>query len=177
MWQGLGKEATVLVQFPRASEGGWARGWGKLLTMEGCSQVTLTQWGGSWGQTISSLPSTFQSSYRCLPLAKPTEGKGAHGYRLKLEPTRVWRRVNSCCRQICILIPCIMESPWGILTGEVMWSDAYFEEITLAAVWRLDYEAEVEARCLIRRPLLWAITATEPLHSRTSHCELAPEPP
>lgn len=56
-----------------------------------------------------------------------------------------------------------MESPWGILTGEVMWSDVYFEEITLAAVWRLDYEGEVEAGCPVRRPLLWATTATEPL--------------
>lgn len=70
-----------------------------------------------------------------------------------------------------------MESPWGILTGEVMWSDVYLEEITPAAVWRLNYEAEVEAGCPLRRPLLWATTATEPLHSRTSHCELAPDLP
>lgn len=75
MWQGLEKEAAVLVQFPGAGKGGWKGGGGKLLTMEGCSQVTLTQRRRSWGQTISSFPSTFQSSYRCLPLAKPTKAR------------------------------------------------------------------------------------------------------
>lgn len=35
------------------------------------------------------IPHHIQSSYRCLPLAKPTKGKGAHGCRLKVEFKRV----------------------------------------------------------------------------------------
>lgn len=58
-----------------------------------------------------------------------------------------------------------------------MWSDAYFEEITPAAVWRHGYMRQRQKQDAIRRFFLWPMTATRPLHRRISHCELAPDLP
>lgn len=149
---------------------GWRRevgkGRGQLLTVGGWSQTISTQCGGSWVKpSLHSLPCSRAPIDAFHWPNQPKAGRQEPidiGLRVRLPGCG--EESSSPCGQIWILMLCIMESHWGILTRGVnglMWRGY---SGCCVETWR--FEAEVEAGCPVRRIVLWLMSATQPLHSR-----------
>lgn len=165
MWAGL-RKSNQLSAVPQ----GWRRevgkGRGQLLALEGHSQITVTQQGGSWEKAMPSFPSKFWSSHRCLPLVNPTTsrrpGKPTDTGISKGDRPRAWRRVQLTLMTNLDFNLMRNGKPLGdFLTRGVTWSDVCFEDITWAAMWRLDCRRLRWRQAAIRRPM----AAPQPLPS------------